>query len=463
MPQVIDLTGDSPPGQDRREGIQQPGQPNAATRLPANELGLNPSLGGGAEVRICNPCVPDPNNEPPPQRGHQQSPASSRLFPTFAPQGYNTSVGDGVFNPNGVGDLNPRDPWSGARLDRATFADRTRSRPGYRPYDLTYPTAGTYPTYDDPNSLPSFQSLSFDNEEDLASAVRDRIIARERNADNLWMTGGPGNSPLARNSSNPASSRASRPMSLEGSLPFPGFAPADGRGLAVSHLPRGISYAGSSRYDPSTSNPSMILPRGTPPTYTPQGPSSSAPTRGPHRGPPRHHRPMQSTGSAYMPRVRSMLDIDNTEPATPHPPHPHPPPPPGPTLREEDYCPICQAILPPPRPDGSEEAREAHIENCIQMSFYGTTLPTTSPHQQSPATGNPPSSSQAPGPTSTPPSGGIARSRRGTVGRMVTFSATEKDCVGEGGEGVAECVICFEDIEVGVEMARLECLCKFHK
>jgi hypothetical protein len=46
---------------------------------------------------------------------------------------------------------------------------------------------------------------------------------------------------------------------------------------------------------------------------------------------------------------------------------------------------------------------------------------------------------------------------------MVTFLATEKDCVGEGGEGIAECIICFEDIEVGVEMARLECLCKFHK
>lgn len=27
----------------------------------------NPALGGGEEVRVCNPCVPDPNYHPPPQ------------------------------------------------------------------------------------------------------------------------------------------------------------------------------------------------------------------------------------------------------------------------------------------------------------------------------------------------------------------------------------------------------------
>lgn len=46
---------------------------------------------------------------------------------------------------------------------------------------------------------------------------------------------------------------------------------------------------------------------------------------------------------------------------------------------------------------------------------------------------------------------------------MVVYHASEKDCVGEDGEGLQECVICFEEFSVGVEMARLECLCKFHK
>ena len=46
---------------------------------------------------------------------------------------------------------------------------------------------------------------------------------------------------------------------------------------------------------------------------------------------------------------------------------------------------------------------------------------------------------------------------------MFVYQASEKDCVGQDGEGVQECVICFEDFAVGDEMGRLECLCKFHK
>ena len=55
-----------------------------------------------------------------------------------------------------------------------------------------------------------------------------------------------------------------------------------------------------------------------------------------------------------------------------------------------------------------------------------------------------------------------SRARRRTTG-MVVYHATEKDCVGENGDGEAECLICFEEFTVGDEMGRLECLCKFHK
>lgn len=41
--------------------------------------------------------------------------------------------------------------------------------------------------------------------------------------------------------------------------------------------------------------------------------------------------------------------------------------------------------------------------------------------------------------------------------RMFPYKATEKDCIDD-----AECTICLEEFEVGVEMARLECLCRFH-
>ena len=61
-----------------------------------------------------------------------------------------------------------------------------------------------------------------------------------------------------------------------------------------------------------------------------------------------------------------------------------------------------------------------------------------------------------------PLSSSVIQQRRRTVG-MVVYQATEKDCVGENGEGEAECVICFEEFAVGDELGRLECLCKFHK
>ena len=44
----------------------------------------------------------------------------------------------------------------------------------------------------------------------------------------------------------------------------------------------------------------------------------------------------------------------------------------------------------------------------------------------------------------------------------VPFKASEKDCM--NGDGSAqECPICMVEYEVGDELARLECFCKFHK
>lgn len=42
------------------------------------------------------------------------------------------------------------------------------------------------------------------------------------------------------------------------------------------------------------------------------------------------------------------------------------------------------------------------------------------------------------------------------------WRATEKDCLVGTGEK-AECVICFEEFEEGDVIARLECLCRYHK
>ncbi len=158
-----------------------------------------------------------------------------------------------------------------------------------------------------------------------------------------------------------------------------------------------------------------------------------------------------------------MLDVE-----TPPPPRAAP----RPVLREEDECPICHSALPPKGPDGSETAREAHVTACIGSHFSSSTPGDSHP---SPATATAASVaasaatlSQA-GVSSIPRSGGIqgmpppaSMPRRRTTG-MVVYHASEKDCIGEGGDGPQECVICFEEFAVGDEMGRLECLCKFHK
>ncbi|GKT98664.1 run and fyve protein 2 [Fusarium langsethiae] len=104
--------------------------------------------------------------------------------------------------------------------------------------------------------------------------------------------------------------------------------------------------------------------------------------------------------------------------------------PPTPQIAEEDECPICHRELPSSSLPNADALRESHITTCIQThSTYGT------------------------------PRGGeggapVAPRRTG----MYTYVATEKDCIDD-----AECTICLEEFTVGVPMARLECLCRFHR
>ena len=150
-----------------------------------------------------------------------------------------------------------------------------------------------------------------------------------------------------------------------------------------------------------------------------------------------------------------------------------------PHLREEDECPICHNALPPKGPDGSEVAREAHVSSCIETHFANSkpTMPglhassavsaavmasVASPTQAGEARVTSSSRDVPRPPQIAAPSSSISPQRRRTVG-MVVYNATEKDCVGQDGEGDAECVICFEEFSVGDEMGRLECLCKFHR
>ncbi|KAG6009541.1 hypothetical protein E4U21_002177 [Claviceps maximensis] len=104
-----------------------------------------------------------------------------------------------------------------------------------------------------------------------------------------------------------------------------------------------------------------------------------------------------------------------------------------PTIAEEDECPVCHHELPARSLPDFESLREAHINACVEAhSTYG------SPRRRQ-------------GEESAP----AAPPRRSG---MYAYSATEKDCVDD-----AECTICLEEFIVGIPMARLECLCRFHK
>jgi hypothetical protein len=221
MPQFIDLIGDSPlPGQ-----LQQPGQSNTAARRPANETGSNPALGGGTEVRICNPCVPDPNNEPPPQQGRQQNPGNARHLRTLASPGFNPLVDDDVFRSGSLDHPNrhaPRHSWTGSR------PDQNPPQPAFHYYGPSHNTTGFRPP-NDPTLLPPFQNLRFDD--DTAGAIRGRNATRARNPGDPRAAGGQGGSyPVAHDSGNPADSRSSRSVDLGTPLRFPRFIPTDSTG-----------------------------------------------------------------------------------------------------------------------------------------------------------------------------------------------------------------------------------------
>ncbi|KAI8720892.1 hypothetical protein NCS52_00535400 [Fusarium sp. LHS14.1] len=126
-----------------------------------------------------------------------------------------------------------------------------------------------------------------------------------------------------------------------------------------------------------------------------------------------------SSPSSYPNRYSSLGESSSRQRALP----------PTPQIAEEDECPICHRELPSQSLPNFEALRETHITSCIQNhSTYGT------PRGE----------------------GGAPPAPRRTG--MYTYPATEKDCIDD-----AECTICLEEFTVGVPMARLECLCRFHR
>ncbi|KAJ5273799.1 hypothetical protein N7478_008924 [Penicillium angulare] len=124
-------------------------------------------------------------------------------------------------------------------------------------------------------------------------------------------------------------------------------------------------------------------------------------------------------------------------------------PAPRPPVSENDLCPICGRRFPDISSSQPLELREEHVRQCIEN--YGAPAPTAA----QPTTSTTTTTRRGPAPPPPPPPPPPAA-------RMLEFTATEKDCLGEDG-GTAECTICMVDYEVGDVLVRLECLCKFHK
>lgn len=136
--------------------------------------------------------------------------------------------------------------------------------------------------------------------------------------------------------------------------------------------------------------------------------------------------PSRQVPSAMARQRRSLSNRDSGPPRRPAP-------------DEGDFCPVCRRQFPPLSPSYPIEARQNHVRDCIEGYLRPSAPSQTSSVHQDPPLPHAPSTA-----------------------RMLPFVATEKDCLGEDGQP-AECTICMEDYEVGQTLARLECLCKFHK
>jgi hypothetical protein len=142
---------------------------------------------------------------------------------------------------------------------------------------------------------------------------------------------------------------------------------------------------------------------------------------------------------------------------------------------------VCHRELPSSSLPNSDSLREAHINNCIETAFGNNTNTSAAPINTPPSATAGPSRQRAassarvtvPVPIANTPEARTAAREQAhaavVLGHTASppvplrrtglfpYKATEKDCFED-----AECTICLEEFEVGEEMGRLECFCRFH-
>ncbi|EEH48278.2 uncharacterized protein PADG_04362 [Paracoccidioides brasiliensis Pb18] len=356
----------------------------------------NSALGGGEEVRLCNPCVPDPNPEP--------------------PRRYTSTSGSLL---SGSGRLSSSlSTWTD---DHAGVSHAPTNRHSAFP---VYYRHGVGHRRDTNHFHRPSASLSAAATMPRSQEARD--LRRQRGRGMIFQ---PETPEIQR-------AAAQEALTDEG---LPSYGSFD---YTVVPNFRGIPP----RYQSTQQVAGGQHPRYSPPAYS--LPSSTSPSNSRHHSIhtfphyiPSHRRGPSSPSSRNRPVPPASITTTTR----------HRPP-----IDERDICPVCSHILPPRAADGSEEAREAHVRACIE-GHGRPIIDITSPGSSGHSTSQQISSNHG---SSNSNDHGDHHADRPL--RMLPFTATEKDCVGED-SGPQECTICMEEYEVGDPLVRLECLCKFHK
>lgn len=140
-----------------------------------------------------------------------------------------------------------------------------------------------------------------------------------------------------------------------------------------------------------------------------------------------------------------------------------------PQISEEDECWICHEELPSCQLENFEALRAVHVSACIRHAIQLASGSYKDSNVQSSGGGNLPEqrTESIVNDSSDPTTMRVTFQHNGLNTNMnlkkerrtgvFPYKATEKDCSDD-----AECAICLEEFEIGVDMGRLECFCRFH-
>ncbi|KAL9115973.1 MAG: hypothetical protein Q9227_000341 [Pyrenula ochraceoflavens] len=398
---TINLTGD-----DSENVPQGPEVPSSGHS--------NPALGGGEAVRLCKPCVPDPQPAP--------------SVPSTSPHRSSTRWMNGIAvdeSYDTIRRMNWQNEWQTDSLLRTDPTSHTDRHDRVHPPNLPGPGWG----------LPSEPFRDFRRQRGRGIIDGDNNLnAARTSAGDIPEEGPPRYSGI---------DYTVVPTYARRGLP-PGYTPQQLPDASLEYRSRsGSAPTHSGMWRNSLPDPRVLSNALPSLRRPPSGPFSR--NRAPSELPPRPH----PTPPSNRPRVRSMLEPFTSVPGSSAQPRPR--------LTERDVCPICRRVFPPLGPNNSETDRERHIVDCItsreaaassiaprERALSGNSNrggPAGDAHRRGESVSSPP-------PTPAP--------------QMLPFKATEKDCISQEG-GTKECSICMVEYDVGDALARLECLCCFHE